>query len=164
MRDDDKSKMYSRLLKLILFVAAFGWGISILGIVLPWSVATAGLSGLGAGDIPKDPMLDYWMRMIGGGFTMIGTIFAAILIRPQNYSVLVPLMAWLSIAEGVVLLVSGLRLGLGPFPFVGDVSFCIGIGVGLLIVYPRASKGIEEKCKASVESGWRVIIAAKQQS
>lgn len=132
--------MYQRLLKLILLVAAFGWGISILGVLLPWSLATAGLSGLGAGNIPHDPMLDYWMRMVGGGFTMIGAVFAAILIRPDKYSMLTPLMAWLSIAEGGILLVSGLRLGLGPFPFTGDVSFCIGIGIGLLVVYPRAAK------------------------
>lgn len=132
--------MYSRLLKVILLVAAFGWGISILGVLLPWSAATAGLMGLGAGPIPHDPMLDYWMRMVGGGFTMIGAIFAAILINPSKYSALTPLMAWLSIAEGVILLVRGLQLRLGPFPFAGDVSFCIGVGVGLLLVYPRARR------------------------
>jgi len=132
--------MYSRLLKLILTVATFGWGISILGALLPWSTATAGLSGLGAGPIPYDPMLEYWMRMVGGGFTMIGAIFAAVLIRPAKYGVLVPLLAWLSIAEGVILLANGLRLGLGPFPLAGDVSFCIGIGLGLLVVYPRATE------------------------
>jgi len=132
--------MYARLLKLILLLAAFGWGISILGVLLPWSTAIAGLSGLGAGTIPHDPMLDYWMRMVGGGFSIIGAIFAAILIKPDRFGALVPLMAWLSIAEGSIILVSGLRLGLGPFPFAGDVSFCIGIGVGLLVVYPRAAR------------------------
>lgn len=144
--------MYQRLLKLILLVAAFGWGISILGVLLPWSIATAGLSGLGAGPIPHDPMLDYWMRMVGGGFTIIGAIFAAILMKPGRYSVLTPLMAWLSIAEGAVLLVSGLRLGLGPFPFCGDMSFCVGVGVGLLVVYPRAvreTKGSSEQSRCT---------------
>jgi len=141
--------MCQRLLKLILLAAAFGWGVSILGVLLPWSAATAGLSGLGAGPIPQDPMLDYWMRMVGGGFTMIGAIFAAILIKPEKYLLLVPLMAWLSIAEGGILLVSGLRLGLGPFPFCGDVSFCVGIGIGLLVVYPRAA---EEKKGSSEQS------------
>jgi hypothetical protein len=132
--------MYTRLLKLILLVAAFGWGISILGVILPWSVATAGLYGLGAGEIPNDPMLNYWLRMAGGGFTMIGAIFAVILIAPKKYAVLIPLMAWLSIAEGIILLVSGLRLGLPPFPFSGDTSFCICVGIGLLVVHPRAKK------------------------
>lgn len=132
--------MYARLLKLILAVAAFGWGISFLGVLLPWSVATAGLSGLGAGPIPSDPMLDYWLRMAGGGFSMIGAIFAAVLVRPGKYAVVLPLLAWLCIAEGAVLLVSGLRLGLPPFPFWGDTTFCLGVGVGILVVYPRARK------------------------
>ena len=136
--------MYTRLLKLLLAVAVFGWGISILGVVLPWSVATTGLSGLGAGPIPDDPMLNYWLRMAGGGFTMVGVVFAAILVAPKKYAILIPLMAWLSIAEGAILLVSGLRLGLPPFPFWGDTSFCLGIGVGLLLVHPRAKKEQKE--------------------
>lgn len=126
-----------RLLRLILLVAALGWGISILGVVLPWSAATAGLYGLGASEISHDPMLDYWMRMAGGGFSIVGAVFAAILLAPRKYGVLIPLMAWLSLAEGLILLVSGLRLGLPPFPFWGDTAFCIGTGVALLLLQPR---------------------------
>ncbi|HCE42178.1 MAG TPA: hypothetical protein DET40_01350 [Lentisphaeria bacterium] len=132
--------MYTRLQKLILIVAASGWGISILGVLLPWSVATAGLNGLGAGAIPDDPMLNYWLRMAGGGFTMIGVIFAAILIFPGKYAVIIPLMAYLCIAEGIVLLISGLRLGLPPFPFLCDTAFCILVGTGLLLIQSGARK------------------------
>ncbi|MCK5805477.1 MAG: hypothetical protein KAI66_21780 [Lentisphaeria bacterium] len=145
--------MYTRLLRLLLLVAVFGWCISILGVLLPWSVATAGLNGLGAGEIPNDPMLNYWMRMAGGGFTMIGVIFAAILIAPKKYAVLIPLMACLSIAEGLILLVSGVCLGLPPFPFWGDTSFCIGIGVALLVVHPRARMEEEEFPGSEMQSG-----------
>ncbi len=132
--------MYSKLLKLILLTASLGWGISIFFVLLPWSVTTAVLNGLGAGTIPSDPMLNYWMRMAGGGFTMIGAIFAAILFNPRKYAVLLPLMACLSIAEGIILLVSGLSLGLSPLPFWGDSSFCLAVGIGILLVYPRAKK------------------------
>lgn len=132
--------MYSRLLKLILMVAALGWGISVVGVLLPWPVAENCLRGLGVGPLPADPMLDYWLRMAGGGFTMVGALFVAILVQPRKYEVLLPMLAWLCIAEGVVLLVSGLRLGLPPFPFWGDVSFCLGVGVGLLVVQPRAAR------------------------
>lgn len=107
---------------------------------MPWSVAAAGLNGLGASRIPNDPMLNYWLRMAGGGFTMIGVIFTAILVAPKKYAVLIPLMAYLSIAEGIILLVSGLRLGLPPFPFWGDTSFCIGIGIGLLLIQSGVKK------------------------
>jgi hypothetical protein len=139
--------MYTRIQKIILMVAAFGWGISFLGILLPWSVATESLNGLGAGTIPNDPMLNYWLRMAGGGFTMIGVIFTAILLSPKKYAVLIPLMSYMSIAEGIILLVSGLRLGLPPFPFWGDTTFCIGIGAGLLMV----QSGVKKERKFSSE-------------
>lgn len=132
--------MYSRLLKLILAVGALGWGVSVFGVLLPWPVAEDCLRGLGVGPLPADPMLDYWLRMAGGGFTMVGVLFAAILINPRKYGAVLPLLAWLCVAEGVVLLASGLRLGLPPFPFWGDVSFCLGVGLGLLVVHPRAAR------------------------
>ena len=139
--------MYTGIQKIILIVAALGWGISIFGILLPWSVATECLNGLGAGTIPNDPMLNYWLRMAGGGFTMIGVIFAAILLAPKKYAVLIPLMSYMSIAEGIILLVSGLRLGLPPFPFLGDTTFCIGIGAGLLLV----QSGVKRERRISSE-------------
>jgi hypothetical protein len=58
---------------------------------------------------------------------------------------LLPLLAYLSIAEGIILLVSGLRLGLPPFPFWGDSGFCIGVGIGILLVYPKAKREQELK-------------------
>ena len=132
--------MYRRLLKLILLVATFGWGISMLCVLLPWSWAVTGLHGLGAESIPHDPMLNYWMRMAGGGFSIIGAIFAAILIAPKKYAVIIPLMAYLTIVEGIILLISGLLIGLPPFPFWGDTTFCLGVGISLLVIYPRAIK------------------------
>ena len=78
---------------------------------------------------------------------MIGVIFTAILIRPRRYAVLLPLMAYLSIAEGIILLVSGLLLRLPPFPFSGDAGFCLFVGAGLLTVYPRAKREQESDSK-----------------
>ena len=69
--------MYSKLLKLILLMASIGWGISILFVLLPWSVTTAVLNGLGAGTIPSDPMLNYWMRM-AGSFSLMRAISASL--------------------------------------------------------------------------------------
>lgn len=132
--------MYSRLLNMVLLLGALGWGVALVGVILPWSTATAVLQGLGAGEIPSDPMLNYWLRMAGGGFGIIGALFAAVLIAPKRYGVLIPLLGWLSLAQGLVLLVSGLRLGLPPFPFWGDTAFCVGTGIGLLVLHPRAKR------------------------
>ena len=43
--------------------------------------------------------------------------------------------------------VGGLRLGLPPFPFWGDTTFCIGIGAGLLMV----QSGVKKERKFSSE-------------
>lgn len=124
----------STICRMVLLAAAFGWGISILCVFLPWSITVIGLEGLGSGPVPDDPMLNYWSRMACGAFTIIGTIYAAILIAPHKYAVIIPLMAWLTIGEGIILLVSGLRLDLPPFPFWCDTAFCLAIGILLLIL------------------------------
>jgi hypothetical protein len=44
------------------------------------------------GSRPLSETMVYWMRMAGGGFSLVGAIFAAILIKPRTYAVLLPLM------------------------------------------------------------------------
>ena len=132
--------MYSRLLRVILGLAAVVWGISLVAVLLPWPVVKSGLVALGAQPIPDDPMLVYWMRMACGAFFMIGVLFGAVLFNFKKYEVLIPLLAYLSIAEGLLLLLSGLWLGLPPFPFLGDSLFGLGVGLGLLVVYPRVRR------------------------
>lgn len=132
--------MKRRLLRLLLGVAAFGWLISVLGVVFPWDWAVIGFQGLGAGDIPHDPMLNYWMRMAAGAFTGIGVVFLLLAFWPDRYANLIRPAGILMVAEGLVLLVHGLRLGLGPFPLVGDVSFCLLIGLGICLLHSEARK------------------------
>ena len=123
-----------RLLRLLLFVAAFGWAISVVGIVVPWRTAEVALSGLGAAPIPHDPMLDYWLRMACGAFVAMGCIFLAAAVNPRRFRPFFPFVTVLMVAQGFILLIHGLRLGLRPFPFWRDVSFCILVGVGILVL------------------------------
>lgn len=89
--------------------------------------------------IAYDPMLDYWLRMICGAFTLVGVWYLALALWPRKFAVAVPFFGWLMIVEGVILLVSGLRLGIGPFPFYGDVSACFLGGAGILF-FARSAK------------------------
>ena len=44
-------------------MAGLGWGATIIGIFLPWDFAIEHLQKFGgAGPIPYDPMLNYWLR------------------------------------------------------------------------------------------------------
>jgi hypothetical protein len=131
--------MKLRLLRLLLLAAAFAWAASVIGILLPWPMAVTTLQGLGAGDIPADPMLDYWLRMAAGVFTGVGVFFLALAIWPARFASVMGLAGGLMFAEGIVLLVHGLRLGLRPFPFYGDAGFCLLAGGGIWILRRAAS-------------------------
>jgi len=124
--------MHLRLLKLFLGLAALTWGVSVFGVFLSWSAASHALQELGAQPIAYDPMLDYWLRMAAGAFTLIGGWYLVLMIRPQRFSAAIPWFGGLMLVEGVILLVHGLRLSLPPFPFYADISACFLGGGGIL--------------------------------
>ena len=125
----DKNK---KIGKIFLAAGAIGWGIAILGVLLPWNVMTPMLQSMGASTDFADAQLRYWLRMACGGWSIIGFLFLMVLLKPSKYGNLVPLLAAGSIFEGIVLLLHGLLLGVPLFPFAGDVLFCLVVGIGLL--------------------------------
>jgi hypothetical protein len=60
-----------------------------------------------------------------------------VLLKPQKYNNLIPLLAWGTLFEGIVLLIHGLYLNLPLFPFAGDVGFCLIVSGGLLLTDRR---------------------------
>jgi hypothetical protein len=64
---------------------------------------------------------------------IIGFLYLMVLLKPQKYDNLIPLLAWGTLFEGIVLLIHGLYLNLPLFPFAGDVGFCLIVGGGLLL-------------------------------
>jgi len=121
-----------RLLRVALVFSAFVWGVSVFGVFLKWEAAAGALQGMGAQPIAYDPMLDYWLRMASGAFALVGTGYLLLAIFPHKYAVMLPWFGWIMILEGLVLLAHGLRLGLSPFPFIGDVSASFAGGIGIL--------------------------------
>lgn len=121
-----------RLLRMVLLFCAFVWGVSAFGIFLKWETAAGALQGMGAKPITYDPMLDYWLRMASGAFALVGTGYLLLAIFPRKYAVMLPWFGWIMILEGIILMTHGLRLGLGPFPFIGDVAASFVGGLGIL--------------------------------
>jgi hypothetical protein len=128
-----------RLLRLFLTFAAFGWGVTVVGVFASWPQVNEIAQGMGAKPIAYDPMVDYWLRMISGAFALIGLWYLALALWPKKFYAAIPWFGWIMVAEGVILIVSGLRLGIGPFPFWGDVSACLLDGAGIL-VFAKAAK------------------------
>ena len=131
--------MRLRLLRLLLGFAAFSWGISAVGVFASWPRINEIAHGMGANHIAYDPMLDYWLRMMCGAFALIGIWYLVLMLWPKKFQVAIPWFGALMLVEGVILLAHGLRLGLGPFPFFGDVSACLLGGSGILY-FSRSAK------------------------
>ena len=119
--------------RIFLLAGAIGWGISILGVLLPWSVMDIVLQNMGAASPITDVQVQYWFRMATGAWSIIGFLYLIVLLKPQKYNNLIPLLAWGTVFEGIVLLIHGLYLNLPIFPFAGDVGFCLIVGGGLLL-------------------------------
>jgi len=130
-----------RLLRMVLLFCAVAWGVSVYGVFASWDGAADALRGLGAGEIAYDPMLDYWLRMAAGAFALVGVGYLTVAVHPRKYAVTLHWFGWLMILEGGVLLVHGVRLGLPPFPFYGDLTACFGGGGAILLLRKCASSG-----------------------
>ena len=131
--------MNLRLLRVFLGFAAFAWGVSVFGVFLSWSTAAQALEGLGAQPIAYDRMLDYWLRMAAGAFTLVGCWYLVLMIWPQKFHVAIPWFGGLMLAEGVILLVHGVRLSLPPLPFYADTAACL-LGGGGILSFSRYAK------------------------
>lgn len=137
--------MRTRLLRLFLGFAAIAWGASIFGVFLSWYAASAALEGLGAHPIAFDPMLDYWLRMAAGAFTLVGGIFVVLAINPARHVAIIPWFGALMLIEGIILLVHGIRLGLAPLPFYADTSSCFVCGIGILACHRGAREAVQDR-------------------
>ena len=124
------------LLRLFLLGAGGGWAATVIGVFLPWELAVDHLQTFGgAGPIPNDPMLEYWMRMAAGAFFIIGCLFLICAWKPYEYANVIPILGALNLGEGLLLLGFGSYLQLTWFPFGVDVAIGIVPGIGILYFY-----------------------------
>jgi hypothetical protein len=129
--------MEARLLKLFLGFAGCVWGVSVFGVFASWAAAEEALRGLGAKEIVYDQMLDYWLRMAAGAFSLVGCWYFVLMARMETFWTAIPWFGGLMVVEGLVLLGHGLRLGLPALPFWADVSACLGGGTAIVLLWRR---------------------------
>src|SRR6478609_5626893 len=103
--------MQLKALRLFLGLATVTWGAAIPAVFMSWAAATAAMAGPGAGQVPYDKMLDYWLRMGSGAFGLIGGLFLLPTISPRRFRAFIPWLGLFALIEGLVLLAHGIRLG-----------------------------------------------------
>ena len=82
---------------------------------------------MGAGKIPDDPLLNYWLRMASVSFGCIGVGSAMACLRPVRYFGLVRLLGPFHLVVGTTLAISAWRIPLSPDlhpTFIPDIVFC----------------------------------------
>lgn len=131
-------------------VAALGWGISVVGLVVPSATAFELLNGMGADDLAYHPILDYWLRMTAFAFTAIGVQFLVVAVWWRRLRALAWAGAVFQVLCGVVLAVSAAAIALQAGNHRADIAFCfctgalmlasLGIGRGL-----QARQGMDER-------------------
>lgn len=133
--------MNLRLLRLFLGFSAVAWGASVFGVFMSWPAAAEALQGLGAQPIRYDRMLDYWLRMAAGAFSLVGALYLLLMLQPRKYRNMIPWFGVLMLVEGLILLVHGVRLALPAFPFYADTAACFIGGGGICWFSGRAEYG-----------------------
>ena len=141
MRRPPTNERRLRLLRVFLAWAAVAWGISIVAVVVGWPTAVRRLRELGAGPLPDDPLLDYWLRMTAGMFTLVGLWFMVLAIWPRRFAAAIPWWGTFLIVVGLVLAVHARRLGLPFQPAWVDAANCLLAG-GLIVAFSGAARGV----------------------
>ena len=129
-----QEKKYLFLLRLLLFSAAAAWGVSVLGLVLPWSMVAEELRGLGAELGDQDVMVAYWLKMAASVYTLMGCFFLMVGIRPLKYYAVLKTISYVHMVLGAMFLVNGLMLGVDAIPLYIDVGFCFCVGLGIFVI------------------------------
>ena len=123
------------LLKTALLVNTFGWGLSVLGLVMPSDTAFKWLSYMGC-QAQYDPKLDYWLRMTAFVFCWVGVLSFRAFLNIEKSRELIFWLGILNTIGGFVLVFSGFKLNISLNEFLPDVLFCLTTGVVMLTIKP----------------------------
>lgn len=136
----------SRVLRFGLLLATWGWGISFAFLFSPWETSITQLQRMGLGDLPYQPILDYWLRMAGATFGCIGMAAGLACWKPDRFRILIQLLGPFHVFIGVVLVVAARQNSLQPeihTSYFVDIPFCFL--VALLLIFPLRLQSRREK-------------------
>jgi hypothetical protein len=120
------------LLRSSLIIAAAGWGISLVAVLISDDRAFEYLSGMAGETVAGTAVLGYWLKMTGLAFTFIGYLFGYCAIFPfKNMGLSISLLAF-NVLCGIALIGFGMSYQFDDHVYLSDGFFCLGTGlVGL---------------------------------
>ncbi len=137
--------MRDRGLKIVLWIAAVGWGSSIFMVVAPWSCYETCANMLGFGALPTGPAVVYGMRVMSAVSAFVGAYFLVLATNPRAYTPFLKLGIAGLMLIGLVALVAGAISNVHPLWYLGDGLGCWIIGLLLVVWYPNAQVPSESR-------------------
>ena len=119
-------------LKITLWVTGIGCLVAVPFMVLPWSVLERIVLWFGVEPIPRNPLVEYLLRVSCGVYGLIGVYFMILAKDPLKYGPLLSLGAYGLIIFSLLSLFAGVSLDLSPKIYVGD--FLSGFILGCVII------------------------------
>ena len=125
--------MADRGLKILLWIAAVGWGSSIFMVVAPWSCYETCADMLGFGALPTGPAVLYGVRVMSAVSAFVGAYLLILATNPRAYVPFLNLGIGGLMFIGLVCLVAGVMSNMHLLWYLGDGLGCWVIGSLLFI-------------------------------
>ena len=130
--------MANKKLRVVLWIIGVGCGVSILGVVVPWSWFEGWMAIWGFDVAPRPPILLVYGGRVGSAIlALVGVYFLVLARDPAAHAPFLKLGIGGLMFYGLVCLVTGLTLNMRPPWYLVDTLFSWVIGLLLLIWRPR---------------------------
>lgn len=129
-----------RALKAVLVVIGVLCGVSVIGVLLPWSTLVRFMEFWGLEPPPADPFVVYSARVNCLLAGLIGVFFLVLSSDPVRYRPMLVLGTAGLFLTGVVCLLTGWITGLQLTGYLGDVVFCLVAAILICAFWPKGAQ------------------------
>lgn len=140
--DKNLTGVRKRLIRIMSCIIGLGFLISLYFTFTSWETGYSYLCDMGAKPVAYQPIFKYWLNMASASFGCVGVLYLMIALDPQKYIQIIPWASLQLLFVGVILIITGFRVGLQTEFFLGDVAYCWGPAMVMTICYYWPEKKI----------------------
>lgn len=126
-----------KALKVVLAVTGVVCLLSASGALLPWTSIARFLEMMGLEAAPAHRLIVYCLRLVGLSFALIGVFFLILATDPLRYRPMLVLAVCGLWAMALAALVTGWRVGMPRFWYLGDATSCVIVAVLIHARWPK---------------------------